>query len=124
MHTSLAISGSEGQKTASAGSEGSGKPAYPIFGPKPVLAAPALMGQGAAKAAPAIMGQGAAAAGQVTDLDDSTRDREFALEFLRSSESDSGNPYGPETTSMRKRGPKCQPSCWYDRHAVGSRTQD
>eukprot|EP00972_Heterocapsa_arctica_P033470 4927176-Heterocapsa_arctica.AAC.1 len=60
------------------------------------------MGQGAAKAAPALMGQGAATAGQVTDLDDSSR--EFALEFLRSSGSDSGNPYGPETTSMRKRG--------------------
>eukprot|EP00972_Heterocapsa_arctica_P041214 6075970-Heterocapsa_arctica.AAC.1 len=65
MHTSLAISGSEGYKTASAGSEGSGKPAYPIFGPKPVVAAPALMGQGAA------------ASSADNDLDDSTR--EYAL---------------------------------------------
>eukprot|EP00972_Heterocapsa_arctica_P000813 114146-Heterocapsa_arctica.AAC.1 len=92
MHTSLAISGSEGQKTASAGSEGSGKPVYPIFGgPKSV------------KAAPALMGSGAADTGPVTDLDDATR--EYALEFLRSSGSDTGNPYGPEITSMRKRGP-------------------
>eukprot|EP00972_Heterocapsa_arctica_P015010 2212566-Heterocapsa_arctica.AAC.1 len=50
------------------------------------------------------MGQGTAAVGQVTDLYDDTRDQEFALEFLRSGESDNGNPYGPETTTMRKRG--------------------
>eukprot|EP00972_Heterocapsa_arctica_P031889 4697669-Heterocapsa_arctica.AAC.1 len=55
MHTSLAISGSEGQKTASAGSEGTR-----FGGPSP-------------------------------------------YEFLRSSGSDTGNPYGPDTTSMRKR---------------------
>eukprot|EP00972_Heterocapsa_arctica_P001535 221326-Heterocapsa_arctica.AAC.1 len=48
MHSSVAISGSDGYKTGSAGSEGSGKPAYPVFGPAPVRAAPALMGDRAA----------------------------------------------------------------------------
>eukprot|EP00972_Heterocapsa_arctica_P035380 5205201-Heterocapsa_arctica.AAC.1 len=43
MHSSLATSGSEGYKTGSAGSEGSGSPVYPVFGPAPVRAAPALM---------------------------------------------------------------------------------
>eukprot|EP00972_Heterocapsa_arctica_P052314 7696086-Heterocapsa_arctica.AAC.1 len=71
MHTSLAISGSEDYKTASAGSEGSGKLAYPMFGPKTVVAAPALKGQGAA------------ASSTEKYSDDATR--EYALEFIRSS---------------------------------------
>eukprot|EP00972_Heterocapsa_arctica_P076077 11219178-Heterocapsa_arctica.AAC.1 len=76
MHTSLAISGGEGYKTGSAGSEGSGKPAYPVFGPAPV------------KAAPAFMGERATASGLVQNTAEATR--QFALEFVRSSGSESG----------------------------------
>eukprot|EP00972_Heterocapsa_arctica_P082406 12143449-Heterocapsa_arctica.AAC.1 len=61
MHSSLAISGSEGYKTGSAGSEGSGKPAYPVCGPAP------------AKAAPALMGDRATASNVVQNLADATR---------------------------------------------------
>eukprot|EP00972_Heterocapsa_arctica_P076962 11350289-Heterocapsa_arctica.AAC.1 len=90
MHSSLAISGSEGYKTASAGSEGSGKPAYPIFGPKPVKAAPALMGESASGSGPAP--------------DSAEATRHFVNKFVRSSGSESGVAYGP-TTTMRKREP-------------------
>eukprot|EP00972_Heterocapsa_arctica_P049433 7275736-Heterocapsa_arctica.AAC.1 len=71
MHSSLAVSGSEGYKTASAGSEGSGKPVYPVFGPKSVVAAPALMGESAT-------GSGSA-------RDSAEATRQFAIEFVRSS---------------------------------------
>eukprot|EP00972_Heterocapsa_arctica_P098158 14484464-Heterocapsa_arctica.AAC.1 len=67
MHTSLAVSGSEGYKTDSAGSEGSGKPVYPVFGPASV------------KAAPALMGERASGSGSVRDSAEATR--QFALEF-------------------------------------------
>eukprot|EP00972_Heterocapsa_arctica_P073468 10850997-Heterocapsa_arctica.AAC.1 len=88
MHSSLAISGSEGYKAASAGSEGSGKPAYPVFGPKPVKAGPALMGESASGSGPAP--------------DSAEATRQFVNEFVRSSGSESGVTYGP-TTTMRKR---------------------
>eukprot|EP00972_Heterocapsa_arctica_P036562 5381767-Heterocapsa_arctica.AAC.1 len=43
MHSSLVISGSEGHKTGSAGSEGSNKPANPVLRAAPVKAAPVLI---------------------------------------------------------------------------------
>eukprot|EP00972_Heterocapsa_arctica_P073387 10838678-Heterocapsa_arctica.AAC.1 len=76
MHSSLAISGSEGHKTGSAGSEGSGKPANPVLRAVPVKAATALMDD----------------RGVASDVVQNTADatRQFALEFARSSSSESG----------------------------------
>eukprot|EP00972_Heterocapsa_arctica_P103830 15302521-Heterocapsa_arctica.AAC.1 len=47
------------------------------------------------------MGEGAA--GPSTEKDSFEATRQFALEFVRSSGSESGATYGPTTTTMRKR---------------------
>eukprot|EP00972_Heterocapsa_arctica_P013444 1979352-Heterocapsa_arctica.AAC.1 len=73
MHSSLALTGSEGYKTGSADSEGSGKPANPVLRSAPVKAAPALMGDSAASS------DAAQAKANAT---------QFALEFTRYSESE------------------------------------
>ncbi len=98
MHSSLAISGSEGYKTASAGNEGSGgkgnlqavnartpSSPYPSYGTKTVIAAPALMGSGAVTTS---------AGRNVADftLDD---DLQFAADFVLSSGGET-SPYGPK----------------------------
>jgi hypothetical protein len=92
MQPSLAVSGSEDYKAASEGSEGKTKPGYPTFGPEIVVAAPALMGSGAASSS------------TVENTIDLTLadELQFAMEFVATRDVESGAPYA---SKMQKREP-------------------